>query len=383
MRGASVVSDVFTLGLIINPYAGIGGAVAMKGSDGPLVREEALKRGATLKAQQRAEEALSVLLPYRENIKVITVSGNMGASLCQKLELDYQVAYHTRGEQTESDDTEAAAVTMLQYPIDLLLFAGGDGTARNICSTLGDQLPVLGIPAGCKIHSGVYGVTPRASGLLVEKMLQGELVTISDADVMDIDEQLFRQGVVKAKAYGEMKIPKDLSYVQAVKAGGKESDELVLHDIAEYVMDEMEDQHFIMGSGSTVDAIMQRLQLKNTLLGVDVIHDQVLLENDVTAAQLETLVTAHSCRLVITLIGGQGHIFGRGNQQLSPSVIRAIGKENIWIVASKKKLQALNGRPLIADTGDPALDVELAGSIEVITGYNDRVLYRIGTTGVE
>jgi predicted polyphosphate/ATP-dependent NAD kinase len=161
--------------------------------------------------------------------------------------------------------------------------------------------------------------------------------------------------------------------------GGKESDELVLADIAAHVVEEMEeDDFYIMGSGSTVSYIMEEIGLENTLLGVDVILDQELVASDVTAAQLLEIVSGKSAKLVITLISGQGHIFGRNNQQLSPALIRQLGKDNIIVVATKTKLQALNGRPLIADTGDTELDQMLSGHIKVVTGYHDQVMYPVG-----
>ena len=238
---------------------------------------------------------------------------------------------------------------------------------------------MLGIPAGCKIHSGVYAITPKAAGRVVEMLVKGELVSLGDADVMDIDEDAFREGMVKAKRYGEMQVPSEVRYVQAVKNGGKETDELVLADIAAYVVSEMdEDCLYVMGSGSTVAAIMEEMGLENTLLGVDLVADQELIAQDLTAQQLLELTQGKETKLVITLIGGQGHIFGRGNQQLSPALIRAIGRDNIIVVATKTKLQALNGRPLIADTGDSELDDELSGYIRVTTGFNDHIMYAVG-----
>ena len=265
----------------------------------------------------------------------------------------------------------------------MLLFAGGDGTARNICATINDTVPVLGVPAGCKIHSGVYGVTPKAAGCVVRRLILGELVTLADADVMDIDEVAFRQGKVKAKRYGEMMVPSDLRYVQSVKMGGIESDELVLTDIAADVIADMEDEYYIMGSGSTVAFTMAELGLDNTLLGVDVVHQHALIASDQTAAQLIALTQDKPCKLVITLIGGQGHIFGRGNQQLSPQLIKQIGKENIIVLATKTKLSALAGRPLIVDTGDVELDQALSGFIRVTTGYRDYIMYRVANPEYE
>lgn len=368
----------FKLGLIVNPVAGLGGSVALKGSDGEDTAAKAIALGAEPKSNSRTKAALEVLVPYQSNITIYTVNDEMGEHTAKSLGFNTQVVYQSSS-PTTSDDTEAAARLLQQQGVDLILFAGGDGTARNICHAVEDSIPVLGIPAGCKIHSGVYAITPKAAGRVVEMLVKGELVTLSDADVMDIDEVAFRQGTVKAKRYGEMQVPSEVRYVQAVKNGGKETDELVLADIAAYVVSEMDaDTLYVMGSGSTVGAVMEEMGLENTLLGVDLVEDQALVGQDLTAQQLLELTTGRETKLVITLIGGQGHIFGRGNQQLSPALIKAIGRDNIIVVATKTKLQALNGRPLICDTGDSELDDELSGYIRVTSGFNDHIMYAVG-----
>ena len=373
----------FKLGLIVNPVAGLGGTVALKGSDGAHTAAKAIELGAEPKANSRTKAALEVLLPYKERLTIYTVNGDMGEQTAKALGFNVEVVYNTTA-ITTPDDTEQAAKILKNSGVDLVLFAGGDGTARNICHAIEDTIPVLGIPAGCKIHSGVYAITPKAAGRVVEMLVKGELVTLADADVMDIDEDAFRQGTVKAKRYGEMQTPSEVRYMQAVKNGGKETDELVLADIAAHVVSQMdEDTFYIMGSGSTVEAIMEEMGLENTLLGVDLIKDQTLVAQDLTAKQLLELTHDQSTKLVITLIGGQGHIFGRGNQQLSPVLIRAIGKENIIVVATKTKLLALNGRPLICDTGDGELDDELTGYIKVTTGFNDHIMYAVGHHNIE
>ncbi|HDY93234.1 MAG TPA: ATP-NAD kinase, partial [Pseudoalteromonas sp.] len=373
----------FKLGLIVNPVAGLGGTVALKGSDGAHTAAKAIELGAEPKANSRTKAALEVLLPYKERLTIYTVNGDMGEQTAKALGFNVEVVYNTAA-ITTPDDTEQAAKILKNSGVDLVLFAGGDGTARNICHAIEDTIPVLGMPAGCKIHSGVYAITPKAAGRVVEMLVKGELVTLADADVMDIDEDAFRQGTVKAKRYGEMQTPSEVRYMQAVKNGGKETDELVLADIAAHVVSQMdEDTFYIMGSGSTVEAIMEEMGLENTLLGVDLIKDQTLVAQDLTAKQLLELTHDQSTKLVITLIGGQGHIFGRGNQQLSPVLIRAIGKENIIVVATKTKLQALNGRPLICDTGDGELDDELTGYIKVTTGFNDHIMYAVGHHNIE
>ncbi|MBU2892371.1 ATP-NAD kinase family protein [Colwellia sp. D2M02] len=381
----------FKLGFIINPIAGIGGSVALKGSDGMAMH--ALALGAKPKANERAALALEVLQPYKEQLSIYTASGEMGEHCAQQLGFNVNVVYQTQQVQTHSDDTELAVRALIDEKVDVILFAGGDGTARNIANVVASeehfQVPVLGIPAGCKIHSGVYAITPKAAGRVIELMVTKELVTLTTGDVMDIDESLFRDGIVKAKRYSEMQIPSELRYVQAVKSGGKESDELVLQDIAANVIEEMAEYNetqFIIGSGSTTAFLMAELGLENTLLGVDIVYQQALLCSDATETEIIESIEQHSgvTKLVITLIGGQGHIFGRGNQQLSPRVLRAIiaqegGKNNIVIIATKTKLAELANRPLISDTGDNGLDQILSGFMPVTTGYKDQVLYQVAT----
>tara|TARA_R110002167_G_scaffold261822_1_gene468483 strand:- start:53905 stop:55092 length:1188 start_codon:yes stop_codon:yes gene_type:complete len=393
---------MFKLGLIINPVAGVGGSVALKGSDDMV--KHALALGAELKANARTQTALTVLLPYQDEIVVYTVNNQMGEQAAKALGFNVEIVYQTHNENTQALDTEQAVSALLAEQVDIILFAGGDGTARNIAKIMSQnaeqnsqqrmfsQVPVLGIPAGCKIHSGVYAITPTAAGRVVELMLTKQLVTLTEGDVMDIDESLFRQGIVKAKRFGEMQIPSELRYVQAVKSGGKESDELVLHDISEDVIAHMADNDeslFIIGSGSTTDFLMSELGLDSTLLGVDLVKNKTLIDSDITENQLwQHLMLAKQAKqninLVITLIGGQGHIFGRGNQQLSPRIIRFIieqkgGKENIIIIATKAKLRALNNKPLISDTGDNELDQLLSGFMPITTGYKDQVLYPVSS----
>jgi predicted polyphosphate/ATP-dependent NAD kinase len=401
---------MFKLGLIINPVAGVGGSVALKGSDDMV--KHALALGAELKANARAQTALTVLLPYQDEIVIYTVNSQMGEHAAKNLGFNVELVYQTRNDNTQASDTEQAISALLAEQVDIILFAGGDGTARNVAKIVAlnaeqnsqqysqqsswqkklPQVPVLGIPAGCKIHSGVYAITPTAAGRVVELMVTKQLVTLTEGDVMDIDESLFRQGVVKAKRFGEMQIPSELRYVQAVKSGGKESDELVLHDISEDVIEFMSDNDenlFVIGSGSTTAFLMNELGLDNTLLGVDLVQNEALVASDVTEKELWHNLslakkTKQHVHLVITLIGGQGHIFGRGNQQLSPRIIRFIidqvgGKENITIIATKTKLTALNNKPLISDTGDNELDQLLSGFMPISTGYKDQVLYPVSS----
>jgi len=262
----------------------------------------------------------------------------------------------------------------------LLLFAGGDGTARDICAVIEERLPVLGIPAGVKIHSGVYAITPRAAGEVVAMLLEGRMMDIKESAVMDIDENALRDGVVRARRYGDMLVPQEGRFIQSVKSGGKEVEELVLADIAAEVADHMEDDVlYIVGSGTTCQAVMDHLGLPNTLLGIDAVLNRELIGSDLGESELLALLEQHpNARAVITIIGGQGHILGRGNQQLSPRVLRRVGRENLIVIATKSKIKALDGRPLLVDTGDEGLNHELEGYIRVITGYRDAIMYAVG-----
>lgn len=371
---------MITLGLIINPFAGIGGAVGLKGSDGAAVVAEALARGAQKKSSQRAAQALTVLHDYRDRCGFITCPGDMGENLLLELGFSFRLLdIPLEPVNTSADDTRKAAQAMLDAGVDLLLFAGGDGTARDICSVVGDALPVLGIPAGVKIHSGVYGITPVAAGEIVRSLLDGKLVDIKEAEVRDLDEDAFRNNQVRARHYGDMRVPQQGHFVQAVKQGGVEVEELVLADIAADICNDMEDDVlYLIGSGKTTQAVMDELGLTNTLLGVDAVLNREVLAHDVTEAQILALLDEHPQAVaVVSVMGGQGHIFGRGNQQFSAAVLTRLGKKNIRLISTKTKIAALDGRPLIIDSGDPQLDKAWAGTIEITTGYKDRIVHTL------
>ncbi|MCG8673047.1 MAG: ATP-NAD kinase family protein [Pseudomonadales bacterium] len=370
---------LFRIGLIINPLAGIGGAVGLKGSDGEVVVREALALGAEKRAPVRVQQVLQRLEPYKEALQIVTAPGEMGADVCQALGFDYsevgQLSEHTL---TTAADTERLTQEIVAANVKVLVFAGGDGTARNIVNVIPKDQLCLGIPAGVKIHSGVYAVNVHGAAEIIEQLLKGELVSVAEGEVRDIDEEAFRHGVVQAKYYGELLIPVEHRYLQHVKCGGREIEELVLQDIAEYLIEQMdEDTVYVMGPGTTTRAVMDALGLENTLLGVDLIQAKQVLANDVTEQQILDCIHGKSAKMIVTLIGGQGHIFGRGNHQISPKVIRQIGLENIVVISPKSKLQELEGRPLLVDTYDEALNESLSGLIEVITGYEDRVAYRV------
>ncbi len=254
------------------------------------------------------------------------------------------------------------------------MFAGGDGTARDVMDAVSDTVTVIGIPSGVKMHSGVFANTPRDAGLLLRRMRVDELPTRM-AEVMDIDETEFRQGRLSASLYGFMRIPEDPGLIQPFKlmiGGGTEEEhkEAVARYIAETVMP---GTLYILGPGTTVEAVGRALGIQKTLLGVDVYKDGVQLARDVDEnGILRLLGDAEDARIVVTPIGAQGFIFGRGNQQISPRVIRRVGVRNIIVVATPLKMK--DTKMMRVDTGDAELDDEMRGYGKVVIGYGTQLV---------
>jgi predicted polyphosphate/ATP-dependent NAD kinase len=278
---------------------------------------------------------------------------------------------------TSADDTRRLAAALAGLDLDLILFAGGDGTARDVQAAIGASALALGVPTGVKMHSAVYATSPRAAGELAARTLGNKLIGAREAEVMDIDEEAFRAGRVSARLYGYLRVPQARGLMQNLKSGGQ-SDEAELAGLAAEIAERMGDGAlWIVGPGTTTRAIATRLDLPKTLLGVDLYCRSEVIALDACEAE----ILAHARRvpawIVVTPIGGQGYIFGRGNQQLSADVIRAVGKERIVIAAAMAKLASLRGAPLLAETGDPDLDRELSGHARVVTGYRAETVQRI------
>lgn len=366
------------LGLIINPIAGMGGKVGLKGTDGPEVLKKARELGAKEESPIKAKSALKLLLPIKDKLEIYTYPGDMGESELREVGFEPTVLGEKK-DLTGPEDTEKAAKEMLDKGIDLLMFAGGDGTARNIFNAVGDKVPVIGIPAGVKIHSGVYANHPKSAGEVALKYFT-EAIKVKEAEVMDIDEDAFREGVVTAKLYGFMMIPYIESLVQNQKTGRIISEEEVLKGIAESVIDEMEkepDTYYIIGSGSTVRPIMDELGLPNTLLGIDIVKNKELLGSDLNEKQIIDIIDGNKAKIIVTVIGGQGYIFGRGNQQLSGEVVKRVGKENVIVVAPKEKLMSLGDKPLLVDTGDEEVNALFNGYMKVVINYSSVQLQKV------
>ena len=368
------------MGLIINPISGIGGSVSLKGSDGTAIQERARAMGAVPRAQERVGEALKPLLPFQGEFELITYPGEMGADTAVLCGFKPTVIGNIIPGKTTAADTQQAAQEMLAMGADLLLFAGGDGTARDIVSAVGTRMPVLGIPTGVKIYSAVYATNPRSAGELAGLYLQGKAKELREAEVVDIDEEDVRQGAVSVILFGYLKIPYRRSLVQSLKSASPPSEQYSTGAIAATIVEQMiPNWLYILGPGTTTRAITDRLGLAKTLIGVDVLKDKQILASDVTEKELLSLLDQHLAKIIVTPIGGQGYIFGRGNQQISAEVIRRVGKENILVVSTKDKIVTLRRQPLLVDTGSPTVDRLLSGFLKVVTGYNEYTIYRVSS----
>lgn len=370
------------LGLIVNPIAGMGGRVGLKGTDSSEILQKAMNLGAEPESPKRAIAALKRISPIKEDIELITYPCEMGEAEAKECEFHPTVIGSIKKGNTTSEDTANAAKEMLKLEVNLLLFAGGDGTARDIYNAIGDKIPVLGIPAGVKIHSAVYATSPQNAGNLAAMYLgrASSGICLREAEVMDIDEQAFREDRLSAKLYGYLKVPYERRLVQSAKAGSASAEEAAIYAIACYVVNNMHDDYlYIIGAGTTTRGIMEQLGLKNTLLGVDAVYKRKLVGSDLNEAQLLKLIKGKKTKIVVTVIGGQGYIFGRGNQQISAEVIKKVGKENIIVVATKNKCLSLGGKPLLVDTGDDEVNKVLSGYIKVTTGLNEQVMLKIAS----
>lgn len=374
-------AKVFKLGLVVNPRAGIGGPAGLKGSDNQNTVSLASQRGVTSVVNERVRAVLSGLTSLSDVLHIVTASGAMGETACEPFKSIFKIeTVYNAPEHTSASDTHKAARLISDHHVDLLVFAGGDGTARDIFKVLGSDQAVLGLPAGVKMHSGVFAVTPKAVVSVIESLVSHRLVAARMAEVRDIDEQAFAQGRVSTRHFGEMLIPDDQLLVQCVKCSGMIEDELMLDDLCAFVIEELEeDTLYILGSGGTLKALKSAMGISEpTLLGVDVWYQGEVIARDVHETQLYALVQQYSkARIMLSIIGGQGIVLGRGNQQISPRIIEYVGLDRLQFLATQSKILALEGRPLRIDSGSDQLDRRLSGFHKILCAYDDSLLYEI------
>ncbi len=361
------------IGLIINPIAGMGGKVGLKGTDGKETLEEAIRRGAKPKAQDRASVALVAL--QNSNVDWYTWGGPMGEDVLRELEFTPTILGSPWREETSKEDTLKAVEAMLDAELDLIIFTGGDGRAFDVMSIVHMPTPIICIPSGVKMYSGVFATTPRAAGELLRRFVAGE-ASIAEREVMDIDEEAYRAGYLSAELKGYARTPFLASLVMSEKTAVHTVDEdLIKEAIADRVVEEMKmDALYIFGPGSTTASILDLLDLEKSILGIDLVRNKALVGVDVDEKGILDEMGEENY-IVISPLGGMGSILGRGNQQISPEVIRRTGKKQILIVSTPTKLAQT--KTLVVDTGDPELDNELRGFMRVIVSRHETKLAKI------
>jgi predicted polyphosphate/ATP-dependent NAD kinase len=374
------------IGFIINPIAGMGGRVGLKGTDG--MAAEAVRLGAIPVANARALEALRVLKrlidqdPRPPAIQWLTCTGEMGADALGGAGFAPLALISMPQGPSSGEDTKQAVRAFLAEHVDLVLFCGGDGTARDICSVTGKATPVLGIPSGVKMYSGVFGVTPAHTADVLLRFCRGQ-IGLADVEVLDLDEEKYRADEWVVRLYASARTPFEPAYVQAAKILiDEEQDEDAKADIATQLVEDIAgnaETLFLLGPGSTVQSVAAALGVEKTLLGIDALVNGRMVGKDLDEKRILALLPHHPERkLMLSPIGAQGFVLGRGNQQLSPTVIRRIGAGNIVVVATPAKLART---PILRfDTGDSMLDAELIARkfLPVIIGYRRTRLVRAG-----
>lgn len=347
------------IGLIVNPVAGLGGRVALKGTDG--VVEEALRRGAKPLAQERAAAFLRAL---QGEGPILTCSGSMGETACELAGVSAMIA-HVAREPSTAEDTREAARSLLAAGAELLVFVGGDGTARDVLDAVGQDALVLGVPAGVKMYSGCFAATPRGAALLVSGPKESEL-----RDVVDVDEARLQRGELAVTLHGQLRVPRD-PRIPGTKSPGPAGELEAAHAALELLQP---GTTWLLGPGGTLLEAKRLLGIGGTLLGVDAVRDGKLLFRD--AAERDLLALPEPFGIVVSPIGGQGFLLGRGNAPISPAVIRRAGVANVRAVASEEKLNAL--RTLRIDSGDPDLDASFPEFIRVHLAPGRTKLMRLG-----
>jgi len=373
------------VGLVLNPVAGMGGRVGLKGTDGVEMLTMALGRGAEPVSPSCILRFLDQLGERSKGIHWLTCSGDMGADILLEAGLregdDFSIAYHVRDQrETGPGDTRRACRKILDAGVDLLVFCGGDGTARNVLEEIGGEAVVVGVPAGVKMFSGIFALSPEAAGEVIAAHLEGTSET-GEGDVVDVDEEAYRRGHLAVTLFGTMRVLRVRSLIQDAKHVTPLGDEgKVQETIARYVVELLEEEGdtlIILGAGTTVEAVARRLAVHKTPLGVDVIRGGEVVVSDASEEDLLRVVSAAAgARIVMSPIGAQGFLLGRGNQQISPAVLEAAGgPAALMIVATPHKVRGIP--VLLVDTGDGDLDKRLAGMRQVISGYHDVIMMRV------
>lgn len=369
------------IGLVVNPVAGVGGPAGLAGSDGAAVQARAAEHGSVPRAGGRAVQALAIIARAHPGVRILTAAGAMGAAAVAEAGLEPVVVFTPVGDPTSPEDTAAAVAAVAAAGATLVLVAGGDGTLRDAVRGLTPppgRPAVLGIPAGVKMYSPVFAVSPVAAGSLAADWIGPDPVPTAEREVLDVDEAALRRARVEPVLYGTLRVPQRLGRTQARKAPTPATEEAAVASAARAAVAAMRPGvRYLLGPGGTTARIAAELGVAKTPLGVDVVLDGAVIAAAADERRLLDEVAAGPAQAVVTVIGGQGFLLGRGNQQLSARVIRAMGSDPLLVVAPEQKLVDLAGRPLLVDTGDAELDAALAGHVRVITGAAATAFYAV------
>jgi len=368
------------IAFIVNPIAGLGGPLGLKGSDNIQLMFNLLFSEIgpeNSRAQKRAKQFISRIME-KDKIEFLTASNLMGEASLKDFNIKYKIV-HQVGDLTGPEDTCVAVSKAICEGAELVVFVGGDGTARDV-ATASEDIPILGVPAGVKIFSGVFAATPRDAAKIIDAWIRGE-AEIVEEEVMDVDEEAYKKNRLTVRLYSLAKTIKYKRMLQGSKGifhGPQEEEEKKA--IAKYVAEEKIERNtlYIFGPGSTVAALAKMLGVDKTLLGVDLYIDGEIVVKD--AAERDIIYYINNkkysrVKLVLSPVGRQGFILGRGNLQISPKVLQKISKEDLIVVATKRKLRET---PFLrVDTGDEELDKKFSGYIRVITGYREECVVKV------
>ncbi len=363
------------VGLIVNPIAGMGGSVGLKGTDGDIYKE-AVRMGATPVTPKRVSEFLSQI-KRKEEIFFLVAPTIMGANYIKDKGFQFKIIEEI-SEPTTPEDTIRIVKKMIDNTIELLVFCGGDGTARDIYDAIGLDKPVVAIPAGVKMFSSVFSLNPKAAAQIIDKFLEGGIET-QEQEVLDINEELVRDDILESRLYGYLKVPKILNLIQSSKTGSQfgRTVEENKQEIAQFIIEIMGSSIlYLLGPGTTIKTITDNLNLPKTLLGIDAIYNREMVGKDLNEKDILKLLEKYkNVQIVVSPIGGQGFVFGRGNKQFTPLILQKIGKNNVKIIATEQKMKALDC--LRVDTGDIEIDNMFKGFTKVITGYKQELIIEV------
>ena len=360
------------IGFIVNPIAGLGGSVGLKGTDGELYKL-ALEMGAKSSIASIVKQFLDNIENKKE-IKFLTAPAQMGEDYLHKIGIEYEVIGEI-GAETDANDTKRIANSLLERNVSCLVFFGGDGTARDIFDAIRSDLPVIGVPSGVKMFSAVFAINPRAAARILDSLFMDN-IDYEEREILDIDEKSYRNGILESQLYGFLKVPKYMNLIQASKDSSRmsRSNEVIKKEIALRIIEDMKGNVvYFLGPGTTVKAICDELNLPKTLLGVDAVYQNQIIGQDLNELGILGLIQEYDqfC-IIVSPIGKQGFIFGRGNKQFTPIILKEVGINNIIVIATRDKLKELTS--LKVDTGEKELDESFERFFRVIIGYKEELI---------